>query len=178
MKHYKILTLNAVCAASVLGLCLVCGCNKKPAVTQHPDEIDSVNNALLVNGLTNIKVSQDRTNGVMTLTGTVASPDQKAEAAKITSINASDYSVTNNIGVTTAPAQAKTASDDEIKDKYQALLKAHKDLERQQIDCKVDRGTMILAGSVDAASERAEALKLAREVPNVQKVVDKIKVHS
>ena len=114
----------------------------------------------------------------MTLTGMVASPDQKAQAANIVSTNASDYTIANDIGVTPPATQAKATSDNEIKDKYQAALKEHKDLERQNIDYKVDHGTIVLSGKVHAASERSEAVKLAKALPNVQNVVDEIKVKS
>jgi osmotically-inducible protein OsmY len=58
------------------------------------------------------------------------------------------------------------------------MLKEHKDLERQHIDYKVDRGTIVLSGRVHAASERNEAVKLAKALPNVQNVLDEIKVQS
>ncbi len=144
VKHFNSSIIGAICATSILGVCLVSGCNRTTAVSQHPDKIDSVNNALVVNGLSNVKVSQDRVKGVMTLTGTVASPDQRAQAANIVSTNASDYTIANDIGVTPTASQAKAASDNEIKDKYQAVLKEHKDLERQNIDYKVDHGTIVL----------------------------------
>jgi osmotically-inducible protein OsmY len=147
-------------------------------VRQHPDEVDSVNNALNVNGFSNVNVSQNRTTGVMTLTGLVASPDQKAQAAKIVSTNASDYTIANSINVAQSIGQTKAASDSEIKDKYEAALTAHKDLQRQEINYKVEHGTIVLTGSVHRASERSEAVRLARSVPNVQNVVDQIKVRS
>jgi osmotically-inducible protein OsmY len=178
VKRFNLPIIGAICATSTLGVCLVCGCNSTPAVTQHPDDIDSVNNALVVNGLSNVKVSQNRIKGVMTLTGTVASQDQKAQAAKIASTDASGYTIANDIGVNPPAGQTKAASDNEIKDKYQAMLKAHKDLDGQRIDYKVDRGTIVLSGNVDAASERRQAVKLAKAIPNVQNVVDQIKVHS
>jgi osmotically-inducible protein OsmY len=80
--------------------------------------------------------------------------------------------------VTPPAGQVKPASDSQIKDKYQAMLRAHKDLDRQNIDYKVDHGTIVLSGRVDSAPERMEAVKLAKSVPNVQHVVDEIKVQS
>lgn len=178
MKRLSFPVSGAICATSTLGLCLVFGCSSTPALRQRPDEIDSVKNALVVNGLSNVNVSQNRVKGVMTLTGTVASPDQRGRAANIASTNASDYTITNDIGVNPPASQAKAASDDKIKDKYQAMLKAHMDLRGQDIDCKVERGTIVLSGKVHEVSERSEAVKLAKAVPNVQHVVDEIKVRS
>jgi osmotically-inducible protein OsmY len=113
VKPVNFSAVSAVCATSILGLGLVCGFSNTPAVRQHADEVDSVNNALSVNGFSNVNVSQNRTTGVMTLTGLVASPDQKAQAAKIVSTNASDYTIANSINVAQSTGQTKAASDSE-----------------------------------------------------------------
>ena len=123
MKPFKFSLASSVCTTSILSVCLVCGCNSTSAVRQHPDEIDSVNNALAFNGLSNVKVWQNRIKGVMTLTGAVASPGEKAQAANIASVNASGYSIANDIAVTPPAGQVKPASDSQIKDKYQAMLR-------------------------------------------------------
>jgi hypothetical protein len=120
MKPVKVSVGGLICATLMLGVCLVCGCNRKPAISQHPDEIDSVDNALMFNGLFNVAVSQNRTQGVMTLSGVVVSPDQKAQAAVIASTNASDYTIANDVTVTPPAAQAKPAPDSQIKAKYHA----------------------------------------------------------
>ena len=178
MKPLKFSLASSICTTSILSVCLVCGCNSRSAVRQHPDEVDSVNNALAFNGFSNVKVWQNRIKGVMTLTGAVASPDEKAQAVNIASINSSGYTIANDITVTPPAGQVKPASDSQIKDKYQAMLRAHKDLDRQNIDYKVDHGTIVLSGRVHSAPERMEAVKLAKSVPNVQHVVDEIKVQS
>lgn len=56
------------------------------------------------------------------------------------------------------------------------MLEAHKNLDLQGINYEAQNGTLILSGSVHTAYERAEAVKLAKEVPNVERVVDEIKV--
>ncbi len=178
MKPFKFSLASSVCTTSILGVCLLCGCNGTSAVRQHPDEIDSVNNALAFNGLSNVKVWQNRLKGVMTLTGAVASPGEKAQAGNIASVNASGYTIANDVVVTPPAGKVKPASDSQIKDKYQAMLQAHKDLERQKIDYKVNHGTIVLSGSVRSTPERVEAVKLAKSVPNVQHVVDELKVRS
>jgi osmotically-inducible protein OsmY len=178
LKLIKLSAVGAICSTSILGFWLMTGCNTGLAVKQHPDEVDSVNRALEVNGFTNINAAQNRSTGVLTLSGAVATPDLKAQAAKIASINASDYSIANDISVKAPAGQAPANSDNTIKDKYEAMLKAHKDLGDQKIDYKVDHGTIVLSGQVHRTSERNEAVKLAKSVPNVQNVVDQIKVRS
>lgn len=178
MRPIRFSVAGSICTASILGVCLVCGCSSTQAVKQHPDEIDSVNNALAFNGLSNVNVFQDRNKGVMTLTGKVQSADAKTQAAGIASTNAGDYTIVNDVGITPPASSAKAADDNAIKDKYQAMLKAHKVLGRQDIDCKVDHGTLVLSGHVHSATERAEAVRLAKSLPDVQRVVNEIKAES
>lgn len=107
----------SICAISLLGFCLIGGCHQRTPVRQHPDEVDSVNNALVFNNITNVRVAQDRKQGVMTLTGTVSTPDQKEQASRIASTNAGDYTITNDVRVKAAATQAKTSSHSGTKDK-------------------------------------------------------------
>lgn len=169
----KYLLSGSICTALFLGGYLICGCSSTPAPQQRPTETFNVNNALEVNGLTNVQVAENRSQGVMTLTGTVTAQDQKAQAGQIAHINAPDYSIVNNITVAQA---AQTASSNAIEDKYKAMLKADTDLERQPIDYKAKDATLVLSGTVHSAHERAEAVEMARSVPDVKQVVDDIKV--
>jgi osmotically-inducible protein OsmY len=178
VKPFNCSLAASICTTSILSVCVLCGCSTTSAVRQHPDKVESVNKALAFNGFSNVKVWQSRTKGVMTLTGAVASPDEKAQAANIASVNATGYTIADYIAVTPPAGQVKPASDSQIKDKYQTMLQAHKDLERQNIDCNVNNGTIVLSGMVHSAPERMEAVKLAKSVPNVQHVVDEIKVQS
>ncbi len=155
-----------------LGVCLFWGCSGTHATPQHPDEVDSVVGALTTNGFGYVNVSQDRTKGVMTLTGTVQSQERKTYAEQIAHVNASDYVIANDINVTPPPPTVAEL----IEDKYKAMLETHKDLDLQGINYEARNGTLILSGSVHTAHERAEAVKLAKEVPNVERVVDEIKV--
>jgi len=55
-------------------------------------------------------------------------------------------------------------------------LKAHKQLDEQSIDYSAKNGTLVLKGSVKTSAQKEEADKLAKEVPNVQQVVNEIEV--
>lgn len=106
----KFLSAGSICTTSILGGFLVCGCNTHP-VKQYPWEIGAVVNALAFNELSNVQVSQDRVKGVMTLTGNVPSESHKALAGKIAAINASDYTIANDVVVTPPSAQPSDVSD-------------------------------------------------------------------
>ncbi len=147
------------------------GCNGTNATPQHPDEVDSVVHALIVNGLYKVSVSLDRTKGVMTLTGNVQSQDQKTYAAQIAHEDASHYTIANEIGVI-PPSCGVPANRGQV----QAMLQAHKNLDQQDIDYEAKNGTLVLSGNVQSAHERVEAVRLAKSVPNVERVVNQIKV--
>ena len=174
-KQYKFLTGLVAILASAL---VVSGCNNKPA---HPDEKSAVTNALSTNNLSNVSVSQDQEKGVMTVTGDVASADQKSQAEALVKQAAPDYTVANEIGVRPdgAESQAKAVDsslDSAIEDNFKASLKANKHLDDQSIDYSAKNGTLVLKGSVKTAAQKTEAGKLAKEVPNVQQVVNEIEV--
>ncbi len=123
IKQYKFLTGSVAILAGAL---VVSGCNNKSA---HPDEKAAVTNALSNNSLSDVSVSQDQDKGVMTLTGDVASADQKSQAEALAKQAAPDYSVANEIGVrpTGAEGQAKAVDsnlDSAIEDNYKAIFES------------------------------------------------------
>ena len=164
--------------AILAGALLVSGCNQKPA---HPDEKSAVTNAISSNNLSDVSVSQDQDKGVMTLTGNVASAEQKSQAEALAKQAAPDYTIANEIGVRPpgAESQAKAVDsnlDSAIEDNFKASLKANKHLDDQSIDYSAKNGTLTLKGSVKTAAQKAEAEKLAKKVPNVTQVVNEIEV--
>ena len=174
-KQYKFLSGSVAIMAGVL---VVSGCQNKPA---HPDEKSAVTNAMSSNNMGDVSVSQDQEKGVMTLTGNVASADQKSQAEALAKQAAPDYTVANEIGVrpTGAEGQAKAVDsnlDSAIEDNFKASLKANKHLDDQSIDYSAKNGTLVLKGSVKTAAQKTEAGKLAKQVPNVQQVVNEIEV--
>lgn len=174
-KQRKFLSGSVAILAGVL---VVSGCNSKPA---HPDEKSAVTNAMSGNNLSDVSVSQDQEKGVMTLSGDVASADQKAQAESLARQAAPDYTVANEIGVRPSgvEGQAKAVDsnlDSAIEDNFKASLKANTNLDDQSIDYSAKNGTLVLKGSVKTAAQKAEAGKLAKEVPNVQQVVNEIEV--
>lgn len=169
----------AAVALAVLTLCaglMLAGCNQT-----HPDEKDAVNNALTANNLGVVSVSQDREKGVMTLTGDVETSDKKEQAENVAKQAAPDYTIANQVGVRPIgmEGQAKSVDsnlDSGIEDNCKAMLKAHKNLDKQSISCSAKNGTLTLKGSVNSATQKMEAEKLAKKLPNVKETVNEIAV--
>jgi hyperosmotically inducible protein len=165
-------------AAILLGTLAVAGCHNQPA---HLDEKSAVTDSLKTNNLGDVSVSQDRDKGVMTLTGNVTSDDQKAQAESLVKQAAPDYTVADEIGVRPVGDQSQAGAvasnlDSGIEDNYKASIKANKNLDEQSIHFKAKNGTLVLKGSVRTVAQKKEAESLAKQVPNVQQVVNELEV--
>ncbi len=163
-------------AAVLAGALSVAGCHS----SNHPDEKDAVTNSLKTNSLGEVSVSQDREKGVMTLSGDVATDTQKQQAATLAQQAAPDYQVANEIGVRppeTSQAGAVASDVDKgIEDNFKAAIKAHKALDDQSIHASAKNGTLEIKGSVKTTQQKKEVESLAKQVPNVQQVVNELEV--
>lgn len=162
----------------VLGGALVIGgCNKS-----YPDEKSAVDQALTSNDFGTVGVSQDRDKGVITLRGNVGLPGDKDRAEKIAQRAAPDYTIANEIGVrpesVPGAAGADAKLDSAIEDNFKAAVKGHENLNDQSISGSAKNGTLVIKGSVKTPQQKAEAENLAKQVPNVQQVVNELKVKS
>lgn len=165
-------------AAGLAGAMIIAGCNSNP---HYADSKAAVNNALTQNNLGAIDVSQDRDKGVMTLTGTVPTDDQKTQAESVAKEAAPTYTIANQIAVVPpenadATKSANSHMDDAIEDNYKAQLKLHHNLDDQDISIDAKNGSVTLTGSVKTSAQKSEAEKLAKNVPNVQQVVNELEV--
>jgi hyperosmotically inducible protein len=178
-SRMPLVRIAVVAASLTLALTFVpVGCNRQ---NQHPDVKTAVDTAMTRNDLGVVKVSQDREKGVLTLTGDVETPDQKAQAENVAAQTAPGYAISNEIGVRPvgAESQAKAVDsnlDDGIENNFKAALKAHKNLDDQSISYDAKNGTLVLKGSVKTSVQKNEAQKLAKAVPNVKEVVNEIEV--
>lgn len=100
MKFRGNIAGRALAVAGVAGLLTIGGCNSG---AKFPDSVDAVNTALAQNNLGNIHASQDRYKGVITLTGTVPTEDQRTQAQSVAMKAAATYTVQDKIAV--VPAQ-------------------------------------------------------------------------
>ena len=179
MKPLPFLNQFLLGAALILtGTAGLVGCNASPS---HPDDKSAVTNSLSSNNLSGVSVSQDQEKGVITLTGDVNSQDQKTQAENLSRQSAPGYTIANEIGVRPAGAEGQASSvasslDSGIEDNFKAALKGHKNLDDQSIDYSAKNGTLVLKGSAETAAQKKEAGALAKDVANVQQVVNEIEV--
>jgi hyperosmotically inducible periplasmic protein len=170
-KHQFLLGSSAV----LLGVLSLAGCK-----TSHPDEKSQVTSSLNSNNLSAVSVSQDRKNGVMTLTGNVESQDLKTQAESLAKQAAPDYTIADEIGIRppgdNQAGSAASNRDSAIENNFKAEIKEHKALNDQSISGSVKNGTLVLTGSVKTVAQKKEAEKLAKHVPNVQQVVNELEV--
>lgn len=167
----KLLAASLVCAGALaLG-----GCNKG-----YPDEKAAVNQALTSDDFGTVGVTQDRDHGVMTLRGNVGSPGDKMRAEKIAQRAAPDYRIANELGVRPETmanaAQVDSKLDSAIEDKFKAEIKSNRALNDQSVHGSAKNGTLVIKGSVKTEQQKAEAENLAKQVPNVQQVVNELEV--
>jgi hyperosmotically inducible periplasmic protein len=146
---------------------------------KSPDVSNQIRSSLDQAGLKDVKVSQDRDKGVVTLTGTTQSEDQRGQAESIAKSIATNQVVSNEVSVLPPgnESAAKTENSDldkAIEKHYDAVLVKH----RLNHDFKYDvkNGVVTLTGAVHSEAERQQAEKLARQVPDVQQVVNELQV--
>ena len=165
-------------AIVLLTLAFAVACSQQKANT--PDAKPAVQEALKAAGYTNISVSEDRDKGVITLTGDVATDNDKAKAQQVAEGAASGLVVANEIGVRPPDneSQAKSVdkhTDDAIEDQMKAAIAAHK-WENQHIHFTAKNGVLTLKGDVDTAHQREQVNNVAKNISGVQQVVNEIQV--
>jgi hyperosmotically inducible periplasmic protein len=175
--NYRPLLLGS--AAVLAGALAIAGCHNQPA---HADEKSAVTTSLNNNNLNSVSVSQDRDKGVMTLTGDVASDDQKSQAENLAKQAAPDYTIADEIGVRPVGDKSQAGAvdsnlDSGIEDNFKAEIKANKSLDDQSIHAKAENGTLVLTGSVKTSHQKREVESLAKKVPHVQQVVNELEVN-
>jgi hyperosmotically inducible protein len=159
-----------------LALFAAVGCSDR---AKSPDVSGDVRHALDQAGLNDVSVSQDRDKGVVTLTGKVASDDDKARAESIAKSLAGNQVVADEIAVRPSD-DASTARkvdsdlDSAIEKNLDAMLVQHK--WKKDVSYDVKNGVVTLKGDAVSQSERATVEKMAGQVPNVKQVVNEMDV--
>lgn len=130
-------------------------------------------------GLKDVKVSQDRDKGVVTLGGDVASDDEKVKAESIARSMSGSQVVSNQIAV--LPVGGENAAhkvnvdlDEGIENNLDAALL--KDRLHASVKYSVKNHVVTLTGDVNSQSKRARAEEIASKVLNVEQVVNELQV--
>jgi osmotically-inducible protein OsmY len=169
MKALQMPVIVLVFVVSVLS-----GCANE--TRKSPDESVNIRKSLDQAGLQNVRVSQDRDKGVVTLSGGVPSEDDKMRATTIAKSVAPGEVVSAEIAVVPpGDSDAKTVNSDldkGIEKNLDAALTQNRLNKGVKYDVK--NGVVTLTGEVNSSTRRAEAQKVAASVPNVQQVVNKL----
>ena len=169
MFRYRTLGAGALFTAALLA-----GCSSQ---SEAPPVADNVRASLQQAGNKDVSVKQDRDKGVVTLNGTVATPDVKARAQQIAQGAAGNQVVANEVAV--VPPSDKGAAKDYYGDLDQAI---GKNLDaalissgyRNGIHHSEKNGVVTLTGKVDNENQREQVQTIARNVPNTQQVVNEL----
>lgn len=165
-----------LCSAAPLVLAAALfGCS----TNQAPDVTDNIRKSLDQAGYKDVNVSEDRDKGVVTLTGNVATDNDKSQAESIAKSNAQSLVVADQIAVRPpgAESEAKAVDSDldkAIEKKLDASLVKHRLNKGVRYDVK--NGVVTLKGDVNSAAKRQQVEKLAASVPDVKQVVNEIEV--
>ena len=162
---------------ALLAVGTLAGCSSEPA--KSPDVSDTIRKSLDQSGLRDVKVSQDRTKGVVTLDGQVPSDMDKMQAETLAKGLAGGQVVADEIAVVPPAAESESKAvnsdlDKGIEKNLDAALIQNRLNKHVKYDVK--SGVVTLTGDVNSQSKRAYAEKVAAAVPNVQQVVNELQV--
>ena len=169
-------TILAMLASLLLAFSIGCSENK----ANSPDMKDQVSKSLDNAGYKDIKVDVDKDKQLVTLSGDVATQDDKERAEQLAKQTATGFVVSNEIGIRPA-GDERTARkidsnvDTAIEKDFKAVVIANR-LENQSIKYTAKNGVLTLKGTVDSKATRENVEKLASSVPNVQQVVNELDV--
>ena len=131
-----------------------------------------------------ITVSQDRGSGTITLSGIVGSMDRRQQAEQVAKQAAPGYQIADRIQVQNTgladdiqDATQKAQLDSAIEDNVKARLADEPSLKSEKIQVTAYHGTLTLQGTVRSSKERQQAEDLAKKVPQVEHVVNRLHVH-
>lgn len=172
MKSIK--TVSILLIAFAIAVTLACSDRQKA-----PDVTGNIRHSLDQAGLNDVSVGQDRDKGVVSLTGKVASDDDKARAESIARSVAGDQVISNEIAVRpkgdeSTAKKVDSDLDSGIDKNLDAMLVQHRLKDDVRYD--VNNGVVTLKGNVSSQTQRTSVEKLAKQVPNVKEVVNKLDV--
>lgn len=167
---------------------MVAGCNNKKETTTTSagnaiavgDVKSTIGKQLDAAGLGDVKVDVDTDKSLITLTGNVKDDESKAKAEQIAKDNAATFAVANEIAVQ-SPGMASEAKDVSkdldagIENNFKAALVSHH-MNGRGLHYKSVNQSLELSGRVKSASIKDQLEALAKDVPNVKEVVNKIEV--
>ncbi len=162
--------------SAILATVLTVGCSNQ---SKAPDVTSDVRHALDQAGLTDVRVSQDRNKGVVTLSGNVQSDDDKARAESVAKSASGNQVIADEIGVRPkgdegTAKKVESDLDSGIDKNLDAMLVEHN--LKSDVRYDVNNGVVTLKGDVPSQTQRDSVQNLAKQVPNVKQVVNELEV--
>jgi hyperosmotically inducible periplasmic protein len=169
----------SVAMLTLLAVGILTGCSQ--TASKSPDVSDSIRKALDQAGFKDVSVSQDRDKGVVTLSGQVASENDKSHAESLAKSFAGAQVVADQIAVIPMGIEGEAKSvnsdlDKGIEKNLDAALIQNK--MHHNVKYEVKSGVVTLTGEVNSQYKRDHAEKVAASVPNVKQVVNDLQVKS
>ena len=169
--------IMSIAMIALLSVGVLAGCSG--TAVKSPDVADNIRKSLDQAGFKDITVSQDRDKGIVTLSGKVASDNDKLQAESLAKSLAGAQVVANQIAVIPKGLEKETKTvnsdlDQGIEKNLDAALiqnKMHDD-----VKYKVKSGVVTLTGEVTSQNKRDQAEQVAMKVPNVKQVVNDLQV--
>jgi hyperosmotically inducible protein len=169
--------IMSVVVLALLAVGVLAGCSG--TAVKSPEVADNIRKSLDQAGFKDVTVSQDRDKGIVTLSGKVASENDKLQAESLAKSLAGPQVVANQIAVIPIGLEKDTKTvisdlDKGIENNLNAALiqnKMHDD-----VKYKVESGVVTLTGEVNSQDKRYQAEQVATKVPNVKQVVNSLQV--
>ena len=169
--------IMSVAVLAFLSVGVLAGCSG--TAVKSPDVADKIRKSLDQAAFKDVTVSQDRDKGIVTLSGQVASDNDKLQAESLAKSLAGAQVVANQIAVIPKGLEKETKTvnsdlDQGIEKNLDAALiqnKMHDD-----VKYKVKSGVVTLTGEVNSQNKRDQAEQVAMKVPNVKQVVNDLQV--
>ncbi len=169
--------IMSIAMIALLSIGVLAGCSG--TAVKSPDVAGNIRKSLDQAGFKDVTVSQDRDKGIVTLSGQVASDNEKLQAESLAKSLAGAQVVANQIAVIPKGLEKETKTvnsdlDQGIEKNLDAALiqnKMHDD-----VKYKVKSGVVTLTGEVNSQNKRDQAEQVAMKVPNVKQVVNDLQV--
>jgi hyperosmotically inducible protein len=124
-----------------------------------------------------VDVNFDRSAGVVRLSGTVDSADQRERAADVVRASIGTRAeVANEIVVEGAHAEAADDLDSGIEERFETLLGNSPEINAGDVDLRVENGVVTLSGTVPTDADRTKVEGLVRSIPGVRETVNSVRV--
>lgn len=148
------------------------------ACQREPDVEEMAEGALQSVALENkVDANFDRSAGVVRLSGTVDSADQRTRAGDAVRASIGTHAeVANEIVVEGAHAKAADDLDSGIEERFETLMENSTDIDGSDVELRVANGVVTLMGTVPSDAERTKVEGLVRSIPGVQSVVNTVTV--